>query len=320
MTSRFAPSFSVFLPGRDAYQLVWDRVMVFTALSHLSFFFEGLYMKKGKAQGSLAKFSRESLQVTTGQDLAGLQEATAAAVKVYFNVQFVSLAFAAALARAFVDLVFVGGIAWFGTVAAPVFPFAMLVGFFAHEWSWVTAAACAAAAGCDLLLRDVAAGTHCAFVGMSTLEGEPCFAFEFVLTVLALAAAFERFCNFVHGTTELWGITSLQGSHFAWSSQSIPRVDVGGSPQASLQQAAAAFNPGLGAIVGYQGAREKGGRSPGSARILDSSKSLSVVWMVARWFVVFLVTWRYKICVQCWSLRTRMLIRIGISCITANRC
>ena len=215
-------------------------------------------MKKGKAQGTLAKFSRESHQVTTGQDLVGLQEATAA-VRVYFNVQFVSLAFAAALACALVYLEFPGGIAWFGTVAAPVFPFALQVGFFAHEWSCVTAAACAAAAGCDLLLLDVAAGMHCAFVGMSTLEGESSFAFQFMLTVLALAAAFERFCKFVHGTTELWGITSLQGSHFAWSNQGTPRVDVGGSPQAPLQQAAAAFNPGLGAFEGYQWLREKGG-------------------------------------------------------------
>ena len=66
---------------------------------------------------------------------------------------------------------------------------------------------------------------HCAFVGMSTLEGEPSLVFEFMLTVLVLAAAFERICKFVDGYTELWGITSLQGSHFAWSNQASPRVD-----------------------------------------------------------------------------------------------
>ena len=250
-------------------------------------------MKKGKAQGTLAQFSRESLQVTIGQDLVGLQEATAAAVRVYFNVQFVSLTFAAALACALVDLEFLGGIfiAWFGTLAAPVVPFALFVGLFAHEWSWVTAAACAAAAVCDLVLRDVAAGMHCAFVGMSTFEGEPSFALEFMLTVLVLAAAFERICKFLDGYTELWSITSLQGSHFAWSSEAPPRVDVGGSPQAPLQQAAAAFNPGLGALEGYQGVREKGGcrdevarvcQNPGLLQVfvvgLDSHAGLSCSW------------------------------------------
>ena len=52
---------------------------------------------------------------------------------------------------------------------------------------------------------------------------------------------------------------SLQGSLFAWSNEASPRVDVGGSPQAPLQQAAAAFNPGLGALEGRQVVREKGG-------------------------------------------------------------
>ena len=94
-----------------------------------------------------------SPQVTTGQELVGLQEATAAAVRVYFHVQLVSLAFAAAIACAWVDLEFLGGIfiACFGTVAALVFPFALQVGVFAHEWSLDTADTCAAAADCDLV-------------------------------------------------------------------------------------------------------------------------------------------------------------------------
>ena len=87
--------------------------MVFTAHS-LEGFFEGLYMKKRKAQGTRAKFSCESLRVMTGQVLV--------------NVQFVSLAFAAALACALVDLEFLGGIAWFGTVTVLVFLFARELG------------------------------------------------------------------------------------------------------------------------------------------------------------------------------------------------
>ena len=78
-----------------------------------------------------------------------------------------------------------------------------------------------------------------------------------MLTVLA--AAIDRICKFADGHTELSDVASLQGSHFAWSNQATPRVEVGGSPQAPLQQAAAAFNPGLGALKGYHGVREKGG-------------------------------------------------------------
>ena len=49
-------------------------------------------------------------------------------------------------------------------------------------------------------------------------------------------------------------------------------MDVGGSPQ----QAAAAFNPGLGAIEGYQGAREKGGCRDEVARVCQNPGFLQV--------------------------------------------
>ena len=62
---------------------------------------------------------------------------------------------------------------------------------------------------------------------------------------------------------------SLQGSHFAWSNQATPRVDVGGSPQASLQQAAAATE-------GYQGVREKGGCRDEVARVCHNPGLLHV--------------------------------------------
>ena len=105
---------------------------------------------------------------------------------------------------------------------------------------------CAAAAGCDFMRGAAVGGMRCAFVWMFTSEGEP------------LAAAIDCICTIVDGFTVLWCITSLQGRHFAWSNQSS-RVDVDGSPQAPVQQAAAAFNPALGALEGYQGVREKGG-------------------------------------------------------------
>ena len=103
---------------------------------------------------------------------------------------------------------------------------------------WFTAAACIAAAA------FAAARSRVAFSGLISLGSE--------------LAVFVCNCKFVDGYTAV-GYYESAGPHFAWSNQATPRVDVGGSPQASLQQAAAAFNPGLGAIEGYQGVREKGG-------------------------------------------------------------
>ena len=95
-----------------------------------------------------------------------------------------------------------------------------------HVAGWFTAAAFSAAAA------FAAAWSRVAFSGFISLGSE--------------LAVFVLNCKFVDGTTELWGIMSLQGSHFAWSNQATPRVDVGGSPQASLQQAAAAFKSWIG--------------------------------------------------------------------------
>ena len=134
----------------------------------------------------------------------------------------------------------------------------------------------------------------------------PCSCLQLRLTVSA---------HFLTASTSLQGPLLLGAirRHHGWTW-------VGG-PQAPLQQAATAFNPGLGVLEGFHGVREKGGCRDEFASLPGSPASLRrwSGWS-HHWFFVFLVTCQYKICVQCWSLCTRMLVQIGISCITANRC
>ena len=90
---------------------------------------------------------------------------------------------------------------------------------------------CETAVGCDFMRGAAAAGVQRALGGMVTIVGELSVVRKFLLTVLVLAAAaaagcdlllaaaIDRINTFVDEFTVLWGTTSLQGPHFAWSSQ-----------------------------------------------------------------------------------------------------